>query len=125
MNSKNEIILYRADVLAEHIEVRLEEDTVWLTQMQMALLFGQTKQNISLHINNCFKEGELEKRSTVKESLTVQKEGSRNVKRTLEFYNLDVIIYGGICIKSKKGMLFNIWETIFFKYGGYDPNCTI
>lgn len=114
MNSKNEIILYRADDLAEHIEVRLDEDTVWLTLMQMALLFGQTKQNISLHINNCFKEGVLEKRSTVKESLTVQKEGSRNVKRTLEFFNLDVIISVGYRVKSKQGTLFRIWATNVF-----------
>jgi len=56
---KNEIILYKPNEAAEHIEVRLEDETVWLTQVQMASLFGQTKQNISLHINNCFKEGEL------------------------------------------------------------------
>jgi hypothetical protein len=68
---KNEIILCRPNETAEHIEVRIENETVWLNQAQMAMLFGQTKQNISLHINNCFKEGELEKFSTVKESLTV------------------------------------------------------
>lgn len=68
---KNEIILYQKDGLPEHIEVRLEDETVWLTQAQMATLFDQTKQNISLHINNCFKEEELEKMATVKESLTV------------------------------------------------------
>lgn len=61
---KNEIVLYRPNELAEHIEVRIEDETVWLTQLQMAELFNQTKQNISLHINNCFKEGELEKEST-------------------------------------------------------------
>jgi hypothetical protein len=68
---KNEIILYRPNETAEHIEVRIENETVWLNQAQMAMLFGQTKQNISLDINNCFKEGELEKFSTVNESLTV------------------------------------------------------
>ena len=68
---KNEIILYHPNETAEHIEVRIENETVWLNQAQMAMLFGQTKQNISLHINNCFKEGELEKFSTVKESLTI------------------------------------------------------
>jgi hypothetical protein len=68
---KNEIILYQSDELPERIEVRLEDDTVWLSQAQMANLFRQTKQNVSLHINNCFKEGELNKSSTVKESLTV------------------------------------------------------
>ncbi len=107
----NEIILYRPNELAEHIEVRLEDETVWLTQAQMAALFGQTKQNISLHINNCFKEGELEKKATVKESLTVQKEGNRNVKRKLEYYNLDIIISVGYRVKSTQGTQFRIWTT--------------
>jgi hypothetical protein len=108
---KNEIILYQSNELPEHIEVRLDEDTVWLTQAQMATLFGQTKQNISLHINNCFKEGELEKTTTVKESLTVQIEGERTVKRKLEYHNLDVIISVGYRVKSKQGTHFRIWAT--------------
>lgn len=112
---KDEIILYRPDELAEHIEVRIEEETVWLSQQQMATLFNQTKQNISLHINNCFKEGELEKASTVKESLTVQKEGNRSVKRKIEYYNLDVIISVGYRVKSKQGTQFRIWATRVLK----------
>ena len=112
---KNEIVLYRPDELAEHIEVRLEDDTVWLSQQQMAALFKQTKQNISLHINNCFKEGELEREPTVKESLTVQKEGNRTVKRKIELYNLDVIISVGYRIKSKQGTQFRIWATRILK----------
>ncbi|MDD2633731.1 MAG: RhuM family protein [Bacteroidales bacterium] len=112
---KNEIILYRPNELAEHIEVRLEDETVWLSQQQMATLFDQTKQNVSLHINNCFKEGELEKKTTVKESLTVQKEGSRTVKRKLEYYNLDVIISVGYRVKSKQGTQFRIWATRVLK----------
>lgn len=108
---KNEIILYQPDDLAEHIEVRIEDETVWLTQVQLATLFGQTKQNVSLHINNCFKEGELEKISTVKESLTVQIEGRRKVKRKLEYYNLDVIISVGYRVKSSQGVKFRIWAT--------------
>jgi len=108
---KNEIILYQPNEIAEHIEVRIDDDTVWLTQVQMATLFGQTKQNISLHINNCFKEGELQKIATVKKSLTVQKEGTRSVKRTIEFYNLDVIISVGYRVKSKQGTQFRIWAT--------------
>jgi hypothetical protein len=63
---KNEIILYKPEELPEHIELRIEDETVWLNQSQLASLFNQTKQNISLHINNCFKEGELDKVSTVK-----------------------------------------------------------
>ena len=112
---KNEIVLYHSDKLAEHIEVRIEEDTVWLTQLQMATLFNQTKQNISLHINNCFREKELDKSSTVKESLTVQKEGNRNVKRKTEYYNLDVIISIGYRVKSKQGTLFRIWASHILK----------
>jgi hypothetical protein len=108
---KNEIILYQTGELPEHIEVRLEDETVWLTQAQMAILFGQTKQNISLHINNCFKEKELEKKATVKQSLTVQIEGNRSVKRKIEFYNLDVIISVGYRVKSKQGTQFRIWAT--------------
>ena len=75
MNS-NEIILYQSDSLSSHIEVRIEDETVWLTQIQMADLFKASKQNISLHINNIFKEGELDEFSTVKEYLTVQLEGN-------------------------------------------------
>jgi hypothetical protein len=112
---KNEIVLYRPNELAEHIEVRLEDETVWLSQQQMAQLFNQTKQNISLHINNCFKEGELEKESTVKNSLTVQKEGNRIVKRKVEYYNLDVIISVGYRVKSKQGTQFRKWATQILK----------
>jgi hypothetical protein len=89
---KNEIVLYQTGELAEHIEVRLDEETVWLTQAQMAILFGQSKQNISLHINNCFKEKELESNSVVKESLTTAKDGK---KYNTNYYNLDVIISVG------------------------------
>ena len=83
----------------------------WLTQSQISILFGETKQNISLHINNCFQEGELLKSTTVKESLTVQKEGQRKVKRKIEHYNLDVIISVGYRVKSKQGTQFRIWAT--------------
>ena len=78
--NQGEIVLYQPDEEVR-IEVRLEEDTVWLTQAQMVELFKSTKQNISLHVNNIFKEGELDRAATVKEYLTVQKEGSRNVQR--------------------------------------------
>lgn len=112
---KNEIILYRPNKITEHIEVKFEEDTVWLSQQQIATLFSKTKQNISLHINNCFKENELEKTSTVKEYLTVQKEGSRNVNRLIEYYNLDVIISVGYRVKSKEGTQFRIWANRIVK----------
>jgi hypothetical protein len=105
---KNEIILYQTGELPEHIEVRLEDETVWLTQAQMATLFGQTKQNISLHINNCFKEGELMADSVVKESLTTAKDGK---KYSTKYFNLDVIISVGYRVKSKQGTQFRIWAT--------------
>jgi len=112
---KNEIIIYHPDNLTERIEVKMEDETVWLSQQQMAILFNQTKQNISLHIQNCFKEKELEKNSTVKEYLMVQLEGNRNVKRKIEFYNLDIIISVGYRVKSIQGTQFRIWANSVLK----------
>ena len=112
---KNEIILYRADKQSDTIEVVVENETVWLSQQQLATLFSQTKQNISLHINNCFKEQELEKEATVKKSLTVQKEGNRKVERLIELYSLDVIISVGYRVKSKQGTQFRIWANKVLK----------
>jgi len=109
---KNEIILYQPNEIAEHIEVMLEDETVWLTQAQMATLFDQTKQNISLHINNCFREKELELNSVVKESLTTAKDGK---KYNTKIYNLDVIISVGYRVKSKQGTQFRIWATRVLK----------
>ena len=109
---KNEIIRYHPNEEAEHIEVMLADETVWLTQAQMATLFDQTKQNISLHINNCFKENELEPASVVKESLTTAKDGKRYKTK---FYNLDVIISVGYRVKSRQGTQFRIWATRVLK----------
>ena len=107
----NEVVIYKSLDNETKVEVQFEGETVWLNQNQMALLFNQTKQNISLHINNCFKERELNKKATVKESLTVQKEGNRQVKRKLEYYNLDVIISVGYRVKSVRGTQFRQWAT--------------
>ena len=112
---KNEIVLYHSDELTERIEVRIDEDTVWLTQQQMASLFHQTKQNISLHIRNCFKEQELAREATVKDYLTVQKEGERTIKRKIEYYNLDIIISVGYRVKSRQGTQFRIWANRILK----------
>jgi prophage maintenance system killer protein len=106
-----EIIIYKTKDKQTQIEVHFENATVWLTQQQMATLFGQTKQNISLHTNNCFKEKELSKKATVKKSLTVRKEGNRFVERELEFFNLDVIISIGYRVKSIRGTQFRQWAT--------------
>ena len=93
-NDKNEIVLYQPDH-AIKLEVLVENETVWLTQAQMTELFETTKQNISLHIKNIIKEGELQQNSTVKDFLTVQKEGDRDAQRIVSYYNLDMIISVG------------------------------
>ncbi|KUO63256.1 MAG: cell filamentation protein Fic [Gracilibacter sp. BRH_c7a] len=108
---KSEIIIYQTEDGHTKIDVRMEDETVWLTQVQMAELFQTTKQNVSLHINNVFKEGELEHESTVKEYLTVQTEGERTVSRSVKYYNLDVIISIGYRVKSHRGTQFRIWAT--------------
>ncbi|MDD3322993.1 MAG: RhuM family protein [Paludibacter sp.] len=113
--NKGEIIIYQSDILSQHIEVRMEDETVWLTQAQMLELFASTKQNISLHINNVFKEDELEEASTVKEYLTVQKEGNRTIRRNVKIYNLDVIISVGYRVKSQRGTQFRIWANNVLK----------
>jgi len=113
--AKQEIILYQPDAQSTAINVRVEDETVWLTQAQMVELFKSTKQNISLHINNVYKEGELQRDSTVKEYLTVQHEGSRQVKRKRIYYNLDVIISVGYRVKSHRGTQFRIWASEVIK----------
>ena len=111
---QNEIILYQPDT-ALKLEVRLENETVWLSQAQMVTLFQTTKQNVSLHINNVFAEGELSPNSVVKEYLTVQNEGNRQVARGVRYYNLDVIISVGYRVKSHRGTLFRQWANHVLK----------
>ena len=107
-NQKGEILFYQREDGSAQIDVRLEEDTVWLTQQLMAELFNTSKQNISLHIQNIFEEGELIPDSTVKKFLTVQKEGTRDVRRQLDYYNLDMIISLGYRIKTDIATKFRI-----------------
>ncbi len=110
-NSKGDIIIYQTEDGLTKIDVRVENETVWLSQQQMAELFDTTKQNISLHIKKNFYEEELDEASTVKEFLTVQKEGKRNVERKVKYYNLDMIISLGYRIKSKIATNFRKWAT--------------
>ncbi len=110
-NTNGEIIIYQTDDGLTKIDVKFHNETVWLSQQQMAELYGTTKQNISLHIKNIFDENELNENSTVKEFLTVQKEGNRSVERTVKFYNLDMIISLGYRIKSKIATNFRKWAT--------------
>ena len=112
---ENKIIIYQTEDGQTQIDVRLENDTVWLTQAQMVDLFQTTKQNISLHVGNVYREGELKKEGTVKEYLTVQKEGIRKVTRKVNYYNLDVIISVGYRVKSQRGTAFRIWANKVLK----------
>lgn len=111
--SKNnsEIILYQAEDGTTKIDVRLENDTVWLTLNQIAELFQRDKSVISRHIQNIFAEGELSQNSTVANYATVQTENKRSVSRKLDYYNLDVIISVGYRVKSNRGTQFRIWAT--------------
>ena len=113
---KAEIVIYKdAQNTDFHIEVKVEAETVWLSQAQMTELFEASKQNISLHINNVYNEGELDQISTVKEYLTVQSEGGRQVRRMVLYYNLDVIISVGYRVKSQRGTQFRIWANKILK----------
>jgi len=103
---------YVNNQLSNSIMVRIEDETVWLTQSQMVELFDSTKQNISLHINNIFKEEELVKNSVVKYSLTTASDGK---KYKIAYYNLDVIISVGYRVKSQRGTQFRIWANKVIK----------
>jgi hypothetical protein len=104
----NEIVIYQSEILSSHIEVRIEDDTVWLTQLQMADLFQTTRNNITLHIGNIFREQELELNSVSKDFLLTASDGK---KYKTKLYNLDVIISVGYRVKSKTGTQFRIWAT--------------
>lgn len=106
-----ELIIYSADNGKTRVEARMTGDSVWLSQAQMADLFHTTKQNISLHIQNILEEGELTEAATVKDFLTVQTEGNRQVSRNITSYNLDMIIAVGYRVKSRTGTQFRRWAT--------------
>lgn len=106
-----EFYIYRSDDGKVKLDVRLENETLWLTQQMMAELFDTTKQNISQHIIAIYNEGELFPEATVKKFLTVRQEGSRQVQRQLEYYNLDMIISVGYRVKSRIATQFRIWAT--------------
>ena len=110
-----EIIIYRTADGETRLEVRMESDSVWLTQAQMAELFQTTPQNITMHTNHVFREGELEKEATCKRSLQVRQEGTRTIRRIQNIYNLDVIISVGYRVKSPRGTQFRIWANKVLK----------
>ncbi len=107
-----ELILYRSEDNKSELEVRIEDDTVWLTQAQMSELFETTRNNITLHISNIFKEQELLEISVCKDSLHTASDGK---KYKTKFYNLDVIISVGYRVKSKRGTQFRIWANQVLK----------
>lgn len=108
---KSHFLVYQAKDGALKIDVRLENESVWLTQQLMAELFQTTIPNISMHIRNIYEEGELTPEATVKKFLTVRQEGSRKVHRELDYYNLDTIISVGYRVKSHVATQFRIWAT--------------
>ena len=111
MEQQNNIVIYQTENGKNKIDVQLQNETIWLSQKDMAELFECSTDNISLHLKNIYKEQELSKDSTTEDFSVVQKEGARNVKRPKTFYNLDAIIAVGYRINSKKATQFRIWAT--------------
>ncbi|MBK7957437.1 MAG: virulence RhuM family protein [Bacteroidetes bacterium] len=114
---KNEIILYKSSEVSEHIEVRIddEKETIWLTQKQMGLLFEKDSDTIGIHLKNIYTNQELDENSTTELFSVVQKEGNRNVKRNIRYYNLDAILSVGYRVNSKRGTQFRIWANKILK----------
>jgi hypothetical protein len=111
MENNSQIIIYTTEKGEIKLEVRLENETVWLTQKLMAELFQTTVPNINMHLKNIFDEGELDPKSTIKDFLIVRLEGNREINRNIEYYNLDAIISVGYRIKSKVATRFRQWAT--------------
>src|SRR3989304_10200488 len=111
MDNNSQIIIYTTETGETKLEVRLENETVWLTQKLMAELFQTTPQNITINLKNIFNEGELDEGATCKDLLQVQIEGNRQVERQQRFYNLDAIISVGYRIKSHVATRFRQWAT--------------
>lgn len=117
---QNELVLFETKDKSVSIPVNVDDETVWLSQSEMAYLFSTTKQNISLHINNCFREGELNKEVVVKEFLTTTPHGviaGKTQTHNTQYYNLDVIISVGYRVKSQRGVEFRQWANRVLKQG--------
>ena len=106
-----EVVVYEAADGEVQVDVRLDSETVWLTQRQMARVFDSTPENVLMHLRNVFSSGELEEMATTKDFLVVQVEGKRRVRRTLKHYNLDAIISVGYRVNSRRGIRFRQWAT--------------
>ncbi len=114
-NTAAPIVIYKSSDGSIATEVKLEGETVWLTQRQMGELFATTPENVLMHLSNVYREGELLEKPTTKDFLVVQQEGKRQVKRTLKHYNLDVIISVGYRVRSQQGTRFRIWANRVLK----------
>lgn len=115
MEKELKFLVYNAPDSNNYINAVIKDETIWLTQKAMAELFACTSDNISLHLRNIFSDGELKEDSTTEEISVVQQEGSRQVKRTQKFYNLDAIISVGYRVNSRKATQFRIWATSVLK----------
>ena len=115
MNEQKNIVIYQTEDGQTQIDVRLENETVWLTQAQMAELFQTDRTSIVRHINNIYKVDELERESTCAKIAQVQQEGKRNVKRSIPYFNLDMIISVGYRVNSKRGIKFRQWANKVLK----------
>jgi len=112
-----QLILYTSEDGQSRVQLRADRGTVWLSQLEMAELFSASKQNISLHLKNIYKDGELDPVATVKDSLTVQTEGGREVRRMVTLYNLDAILAVGYRVRSPRGAQFRRWaSTVLAEY---------
>lgn len=111
----SELILYTTDDGRTQLHLRVGGDSIWLSQLEIAELFQTTKQNVSLHAKNIFEDNELDLGVTVKESLTVQSEGNRQVKRKISYYNLDLILAIGYRVRSPRGVQFRQWASTHLK----------
>ena len=123
-SSKGEIVMYQLNDVVE-LDVRLEDETVWLTQQQMSELFSVKENTVTYHIKEIYKTEELEKAGTARKIRVVRKEGNRNVRRTIDYYNLDMIISVGYKVNSKRGVKFRQWATQVLKdhlLKGYSVN---
>lgn len=105
----SEIKIYQSEDGKAEVQVKLDNETVWLSQKQMWELFDKDSDTISLHIRNIYESGELQEFATTEEYTVVQLEGKRKIKRKLKFYNLDAIISVGYRVNSKRGILFRVW----------------
>ena len=115
MEERQDILIYQNADGTIKLDVHLQDESVWVNRQQMAQLFNRDVKTIGKHINNVFAEGELEKNSTVANFAIVQNEGGREVKRQIEYYNLDVIISVGYRVKSQRGTQFRIWARLVLK----------